>query len=137
MCGSFRKPGSEKPEVVYGFGDFGGIGAGVFAGVFPTGCASMDTVSCAEWMWVPEEPSTVMNAVVGTTEAAELKLRLCVIPGVTCRAAGEAVIPGGRPVTSTVIGEENPLAPVADRETEPDAPAGKMRLDGETDRLKS
>jgi hypothetical protein len=86
-------------------------------------------------MCVPEEPSTVMNAVEGTTEVEEVKVRSWGVPGFTCKAV--AVIPGGRPVTSTVIGEENPFAGVANTETEPDAPGRRSRLDGKTDRLKS
>jgi hypothetical protein len=109
----------------------------VFPGVFATGCASIAKVSCVEWMWVPEEPSRVTNAVLGATEAAEVKSRFSGVPGFICGSAGENVTPGGRPVTSSVTGEENPPEAVTDTETEPEVPAGRLRLDGETVRLKS
>jgi hypothetical protein len=80
---------------------------------------------------------TVTNAVEGTTEAAELKVSLCGVSGFTCKSAGENVTPGGRPVTSSVTGEENPLEPVTNTATESDVPAWRLRVDGEIDRLKS
>lgn len=88
-------------------------------------------------MWVPEEPSTVTNEVVGATEAAEVKLTFSGVPGFICGSAGENVTPGGRPVISSVTGEENPPEAVTDTETEPEVLAGRLRLDGETVRLKS
>lgn len=78
----------------------------------------------------------VTNAVVGRTEAAQLKVSVWGVPGFTCRSAG-VVIPDGIPVTSIVTGEENPPEPVTETETEPEEPAGRLRLDGETARLKS
>jgi len=107
----------------------------VFPEVFAAGCASVARVNCTECVWVPEEPITVTNAVEGTTEAAELKVSLCGLSGFTCRFAGETVTPGGRPVISSVTGEENPLEAVTNTATESDVPAWRLRVDGETARL--
>lgn len=73
----------------------GVVAAGGGAG---EGGARIDRLNCAIWTRLPEDPITVTNALDETTEAAGLKVMVWGVPGFTCRLAGEAVIPGGRPV---------------------------------------
>ena len=69
--------------------------------------------------------------------AAAVKVTCCGVPTVSVMLVGETVTPAGTPVICTLIDDEKPLTPVADKLTDPELPAFTDKLIGLSPRLKS